>query len=117
MREYNGPTRVEPRFHFLKVPTFVDAVFLKKPARIEALGYVRRPALLLFSALERPVPGTRHPGRPPSRGNLARPTRYDILRCGRGIQVLRQDETHRYAALPHPYDRALQVILAALDVT
>jgi transposase len=31
LREYKGQTSVEQRFHFLKDPAFVDAVFLQKP--------------------------------------------------------------------------------------
>jgi hypothetical protein len=37
---------VEQRFHFLKDPAFVDAVFLQNPERIEALGYVMLMMLL-----------------------------------------------------------------------
>lgn len=85
LQEYKGQTSVEPRFHFLKAPACVDAVFLKNPARIEALGYVM---LLVFSVLERRV--RQHPAPLPTtkRGNLTRPTGYEILRHCRDIQVL-----------------------------
>ncbi len=36
--EYKAQTAVEQRFRFLKDPSFVDAFFLPKPERIEALG-------------------------------------------------------------------------------
>ncbi len=116
LREYKGQTSVEQR-HFVKTPTFIDAVFLKEPARIEALGSVVLVALLRFSVLGHRV--RQHPAPLPTakRGNLARPTGYEILRHCRGIQVLWQDETHRYVAFPHHYYPALRVILAALDVT
>lgn len=51
LREYKDQTSVEQRCHFPKDPAFVDAVFLKKPERTEALGYVMMLALLLL-----PVP-------------------------------------------------------------
>ncbi|MDA8205304.1 MAG: hypothetical protein M0Z36_04485 [Thermaerobacter sp.] len=40
MREYQEQTSVERHFHFVKDRLFVGALFLKKPERIEALGYV-----------------------------------------------------------------------------
>ncbi len=55
LREYKAQTSVEQRFHFLEDPAFVDAVFLQKPERIQALGYVMLLALLLFRCLERRV--------------------------------------------------------------
>ncbi len=117
LREYKGQTSVEQRFPFLKDPTFVDAVFLKKPERIQALGYVMLLALLLFSVVERRVRA--HPAslRTSKRGNLARPTGYEILKHCRGIQVFWQDRDHRAAAFPSHYRPALRVILAALDLS
>ena len=117
LREYKGQTSVEQRFHFLKDPAFVDAVFLKKPERIQALGYVMLLALLLFSVVERRVRA--HPAPLPTskRGNLARPTGYEILKHCRGIQVFWQDRDHRAAAFPSHYRPALRVILAALDLS
>ena len=80
LREYKDQTYVEKRFQFLKDPVFVDAFFLHRPERIEALGYVLLMACLVFSLLERRV---RNSGRPlisPSRGKLDRPTGMEILR-------------------------------------
>lgn len=116
LREYKGQTSVEQRFHFLKDPMFVDAIFLKKPERIQALGYVMLLALLLFSVVERRVRA--HPAPLPTakRGRLARPTGYEILKHCRGIQVVWQDRDHRTAAFPSHYRPALRVILAALDL-
>ena len=116
LREYKGQTSVEQRFPVLKAPTFVGAIFLKKPERLQALGYVMLLALLLFSVVERR--GRAHPApRPTSkRGNLARPTGYEILKHCRGIQVFWQDRDHRAGAFPSHYRPALRVILAALDL-
>ena len=111
-----GPTSVEPRCHFRKDPTFVDAIFLKTPERIPALGYVMRLARLRFRVGERRVRA--HPAPLPTskRGSLARPTGYEILKHCRGIQVVWQDHDHRTAAFPSHYRPALRVILAALDL-
>lgn len=113
--EYKGQPSVEQRVHFLKDPTFVDAVFLKKPERLEALGYVMLMALLLFSAIARRVRQHPNPLPTPSRGRLARPTGYEVLRHLRGIQVLWRDGDSRYRAVPHLYP--FDMILAALGVT
>ena len=107
---------MEQRFHFLKDPAFVDAIFLTKPERIQALGYVMLLALLLFSVVERRVRA--HPAPLPTskRGNLTRPTGYEILKHCRGIPVFAQDRDHRVAAFPRHYRPALRAILAALDL-
>lgn len=117
LAEYKGQTSVEQRFRFLKDPAFVDAVFLKKPERIEALGYVMLMALLLFSAIERRVRQHPDPLPTPSRGRLARPTGYEVLRHLRGIQVLWRDAESRYLAVPAIYRPAFTMILAALGFT
>ena len=116
LREYKGQTSVEQRFPFLKAPTFVDAIFLKKPERLQALGYVMLLALLLFSVVERRVRA--HPAPLPTskRGSLAPPTGCEILKHCRGIQVFWQDRDHRAAAFPSHYRPALRVTLAALDL-
>ena len=114
LREYKGQTSVEQRFHFLKDPAFVDAVFLKKPERIEALGYVMLLALLVFSCIERRVRQAPEPLPTASRGAVARPTGQLIVRQCRGIQVLWGDDGHRYLSVPAAHRPALCVILHAL---
>ena len=117
LREYKGQTSVEQRFHFLKDPAFVDAVFLQKPERIQALGYVILLALLLFSCLERRVRQAPAPFPTAYRGAVDRPTGQLILHHCRGIQVLWQDPTHRYVAIPAAHRPALRVILQALALS
>lgn len=116
LREHKGQTTVEKRFHFLKASAFVDAIFLKNPERIQALGYVMLLALLLFSGVERRVRA--HPALLPTskRGNLTRPTGYEILKHCRGIQMFAYDRDHRVAAFPSHYRPALSAILATLDL-
>lgn len=55
LQEYRDQGSVEQRFAFLKDPCFVDGIFLKTPARIEALAYVIVMACLLYSVFERRV--------------------------------------------------------------
>ncbi len=114
LREYKGQTSVEQRFQFLKDPAFVDAVFLQKPERIQALGYVMLLALLLFSCLERRVRQAPAPFPTAYRGAVERPTGQLILHHCRGIQVLWRDDTHRYLAVPAAHRPAVRVILQAL---
>ena len=98
LREYKGQTSVEQRFHFLKDPAFVDAVFLKKPERIEALGFVMLLALLVFRCIERRVRQSPEPLPTTYRGAVRRPTGQLIVHVCRGIQVLWRDADHRYLA-------------------
>ena len=114
LREYKGQTSVEQRFHFLKDPAFVDAVFLKKPERIEALGYVMLLALLVFSCIERRVRQSPESLPTTYRGPVRRPTGQLIVHVCRGIQVLWRDADHRYLAVPEGHRHTLRVILEAL---
>jgi len=53
---YKSQQRVERGFRFLKSPEFFcDAIFLKKPERIEALLMIMTLALLVYAALERTI--------------------------------------------------------------
>lgn len=55
LREYKEQIGVETSFKFLKDPTYLDAIYLKKESRIEALAYVLLLALLLHRILQRRV--------------------------------------------------------------
>lgn len=113
LQEYKAQVSIEHRFHFLKDPMFVDAFFLKKPQRIEALGYVLLMACLIFSLLERRV---RRAGKPivtPSRGKLTNPTGYEILRNLDGILVVAVN-SHRRTVHPAPsFVNVFEAILQA----
>jgi len=53
LEKYKSQQRVERGFRFLKSPQFLsDALFLKKPERIEALLMVMTLSLLVYAALE-----------------------------------------------------------------
>lgn len=55
LKEYKQQTAVEVSFRFLKSPVFLDAVYLKKESRIEALCYVLFLALFIYQILQRRV--------------------------------------------------------------
>jgi transposase len=55
LQKYKGQAVVETRFPFLKDPLLADMFFVKKPGRVEALGYVMMMALLLWSVWQRRV--------------------------------------------------------------
>ena len=52
LQTYKGQESAETRFRLLKDPVFLDAVYLKQPHRIEALGIVMVMALLVYGVLE-----------------------------------------------------------------
>ncbi len=52
LEEYKGQNSIEQAFRFLKSPVYLGPVYLKKPERVEALGYVFVLVLLIASYLE-----------------------------------------------------------------
>ena len=53
LREYKEQQAVERRFPVVKDPKRVGPVFLDRPERVEALGYVLLMTLLVYSLIER----------------------------------------------------------------
>lgn len=53
LRSYQDQHAVEQNFGFLKDPVFVNALFLKSPRRIEALGLILVLALMIWRLMER----------------------------------------------------------------
>ena len=110
--EYKQQTSIEQRFHFLKDPLIVDAFFVHKAERVEALGYVLMLALLVFAILERRV---RVPGKPlytPSRGLLARPTGFETLNHLQGAMVMCAGPGRRELYVQPSFRRTFAEILA-----
>lgn len=52
LREYKNQSSIERTFRFLKNPVYLGPIYLKKPERIEAMGYVFMLVLLIASYLE-----------------------------------------------------------------
>lgn len=55
LEEYKQQHSVESTFRILKDPYYVDEIFLKKPERVEAFGYVMVIAVLLLNIIERRI--------------------------------------------------------------
>lgn len=53
--EYKDQNSVESTFKVLKSPAYVDAIFLNKPERMEAFGYIMVLAVLLMNLIERRI--------------------------------------------------------------
>ncbi len=53
LRLYKEQDGIEKNFSFLKDPAIVNSIFLKKPERIEVLGFVLLLALLIWRLMER----------------------------------------------------------------
>lgn len=52
LQEYKNQSSIETKFRFLKSPVYLGPVYLEKPNRIQALGYVFILVLLIASYLE-----------------------------------------------------------------
>ena len=52
LKEYKNQSCIEQSFRFLKDPVYLGPVYLKKPERIEAMGYVFMLVLLIATYLE-----------------------------------------------------------------
>ncbi len=52
LEEYKNQSSIETKFRFLKSPVYLGPVFLEKPERVHALGYVFMLVLLVASYLE-----------------------------------------------------------------
>ena len=109
--EYNSQSSLEQRFHFMKDPAFVDAFFLHKPERVEALGYVLWMACLVFSLLERRVRRAGVPLDTPSRGKLDNPTGFEILHHMKGAIVVPIDRTHRELHVTISFRKPFRAVL------
>jgi hypothetical protein len=108
---------VERHFHFLKDPLFVDALLVKKPERLDALGTVWLGACLLSSLAERRLRRSGMPLPSPSRRVLTRPTGHARIRHWPGVHLARDATTGaRVIALPAIYHPTLPAILEALHM-
>ncbi|AEJ38726.1 transposase (IS4 family protein) [Sulfobacillus acidophilus TPY] len=116
LAEYKGQVHVERHFHFLKDPLFVDALYVKKPERVEALGYVLLLACLLYSLVERRVRAAQVAIPSPSRRVLKNPTGHEIARHLESLLVTRDATGKRTVALPSILHATLVAILDALQM-
>jgi transposase len=90
--EYKNQISIETRFRFLKSPVYLGPVFLEKPERVEALGYVFMLVLLVASYLEYRVrKGLKETGQAvllPGNKKTERPSTQTIMEILSQIEVL-----------------------------
>ncbi|MEA1048327.1 hypothetical protein U5801_00620 [Lamprobacter modestohalophilus] len=117
LRTYKEQYAIERNFSFLKDDQIVNALFLKRPERIEALGLILLISLLIWrlmehlmrtelKAAETTVPGWDN--KPTSR-----PTAYLLTWTFRGVMVLCMGQTRR---LHQPLSPTQQAFLRALKI-
>jgi len=118
--EYKEQSRVEVRFKFLKDPLFVDAFYLHKASRVEALAYVLLIALLVYSLIEREARATlEKEGRMIEligKRKSSRPTGVSLLEMLVGLSVRRTGYGQRQLVSPAHMIRRAQVVLAAVGL-
>lgn len=92
-RAYKEPHGIEQHFGFLKDPLMVNRLFLKKPERIEALGWVCVLALRIWRLMERSrrrhveTPGNALPGG--EKKETMRPTAFMMMTKCASVLVLK----------------------------
>lgn len=95
LERYKNQNCVEMRFRFLKNPTLLDGVFLHKPNRVKALGYLFLMALLIYALMERRVRNQLEKEREVLnlryRKNVKQPTGALILEQFKNVSVVKID--------------------------
>lgn len=118
LKEYKAQSSVETSFKFLKDPLFVGPIYLKKPARVEALAYVFLIALLIFGILERRVREAMktetEPLIIPGKVKTFRPTGKKILESLETVLVMTTDDPYR-RAFPSNYKPPRVLKLAGFE--
>jgi len=98
---YKDQHMVERNFGFLKDPVFVNALFLKSPKRIEALGLILVLALMIWRLMERTMRANLAAGNSKITGwvkrETSRPTSFMMTTKFIGIFVLTQGKVRRLA--------------------
>ncbi len=113
--EYKHQGSLERRFAFLKDPEIVDSFFLKRPERIEALGYVLLMVCLIFSILERRVRQTTEPLPTVARGLVHNPTGLEVLR-NLPATVIRFADGTRALSVPPAFRPTLDAVLQRTNI-
>jgi len=114
---YKEQHLVEQNFGFLKDPVFVNALFLKSPKRIEALGLVLVLALLIWRLMERTMRMHLEQTESTVTGwenrQTSRPTSFMMTTKFKGIFVL---TTARERSLAQPLTSIQMAYLAILEI-
>jgi transposase len=117
LQTYKGQIQVECNFSFLKDPFFVDEMYLKKPHRIEVLGYLFLIALLVYHTIQgkvRELTSERKPLIATTGRKLAQPTTREIFRLLEYVQVVvfRMPDGSRFRQLGRPLESEQKRLLA-----
>ncbi len=107
LQTYKGQIGVECNFSILKDPYFVDEIYLKKPNRVEVLGYLFLIALLVYHAIQGKVRSQTSKHRPliaTTKRKLEQPTTREIFRLLEYMQVIvfRMPDGSRHRQLGQP---------------
>lgn len=115
---YKDQHMVERNFGFLKDPVFVNALFLKSPKRIEALGLILVLALMIWRLMERTMRLNLAQGNSKITGwmkrQTSRPTSFVMTTKFVGVFVLTEGRTRR---LSKPLDSLQLSYVRILDLS
>jgi len=117
LRTYKEQHGIEKNFGFLKDDAIVNALFLKTPERIEALGLILLVALLIWRLMEfhmrrhlddtqRPLPGW-------DNKPTTRPSAYMVSIKFKSVLILKHDDQRRFS---RPLSSTQQAFLHALGL-
>jgi transposase len=121
LHTYKGQMHVEMNFSFIKDPYFADEVYLKKPSRVEVLGYILMVALLIYKVFQKKI-RSQMQGQKPLRGagkrKLVNPTAQAIFDMFEYVQVLvlRLPDGKRIRKLGRPLSDEQQRVLHLLGM-
>lgn len=118
LKAYKDQNGIEHNFGFLKDPVLVNAIFLKKPERIEALGLILVISLLLWRLIELTMRQNleQHQSTLPGWNNRAtqRPTTFMMTTKFESVQVIM---VRRQRLLGRRLSDVQELYLAALGLT
>ncbi len=124
LKTYKGQAAAETRFRLLKDPVILDAIYLKQPSRVEALGVVFVMALLIYGLLEwRVRENLKQESEPlllPGKRKSFEPTGEMLLALLKTIQVIHVTlgETRMRGLSAHVDDQVKRIIrLAGHDIS
>lgn len=108
---YKGQIHVEMNFAFLKDPYYTDEIYLKKPERVQVLGYLFLLALVIYRVFQRCIRQFITEAQPMkiSGRKLTKPTSQVIFQLFQYVQVvvftLPDGTRHRQFGKPLTYDQ------------
>ena len=118
---YKGQIHVEMNFAFLKDPYYRDEIYLKKPERVQVLGYLFLLALVIYRVFQRRIRQFIIEAQPMkiSGRKLTKPTSQVIFQLFQYVQVvvfeLPDGTKHRQCGKPLTYDQQRVLIGLGID--